>query len=347
MTTPTKLALPVLAERANRLLERVATYGIPVAGDFDEKPAREIEKSGGWKEDVEPVWEELNGRIETGRAGHTAVVHGSMICALCGDASPDTVEVYDTAAQVWNELDGGGMSEARRYSTSAVYKEKLYVVGGRNRAYEKLRSVEVYDFATQQWSLLPTEMTTARSEHGAVVCKDKLYVVGGEGVEYTILASVDVYDFATETWSILPAPMPQPRAYINSAVVQHTGKVYVVGGRSSDLHGNGETDEDLQSVAVYDTAAEEWSVLPANMLVYRAMCAVVLCGALFKSGSNLCFCARGCNWFSRVFTSSVCMRVVQACLAGVHLLTVPADTANSIQTLKARNQNLRAWGAGG
>jgi N-acetylneuraminic acid mutarotase len=55
--------------------------------------------------------------------------------------------------------------------------------------------------------------------------------------------------------------MPQARADINTAVVQHKGKVYVVGG-----FGGG---EDLQSVAVYDIAAEEWSVLPAEMLVHR------------------------------------------------------------------------------
>jgi N-acetylneuraminic acid mutarotase len=144
-------------------------------------------------------------------------------------------------------------------SASAVYKGKLYVVGGWNE--EALRSVEVYDFATQQWSPLPTEMETARNDHGCVVCEDKLYVVGGEDAEHTALASVEAYDFAIETWSILPAPMPQARACISNAVVQHKGKVYVVGGDDGE--------ENLQSVAVYDIAAEAWSVLPTEMMVHR------------------------------------------------------------------------------
>jgi N-acetylneuraminic acid mutarotase len=150
--------------------------------------------------------------------------------AVGGEDSPDTVEVYDTSTKVWTELAGGGMSLARNYSASAVYKGTLNVVGGENEAEETLRSVGVYDFATQQWSLLPTEMATARRFHGVVVCEDMLYVVGGSDAEDIELASVEVCDFATETWSILPAPMPQAREYIINAVVQHKGKVFVVGG---------------------------------------------------------------------------------------------------------------------
>jgi N-acetylneuraminic acid mutarotase len=176
--------------------------------------------------------------------------------------------------KVWTELAGGGMSRERRSSVSAVHKDKLYVVGGENwpnwAERETLHSVEVYDFATQQWSLLPTEMATARRSHGAVVCKDKLYVVGGYDAELTVLGSVEVYDFATETWSILPAPMPQARADISNKVVQHKGKVYVVGGNSEGHVDDPTAGEGwLQSVAVYDIAAKEWSVLPAEMMVNR------------------------------------------------------------------------------
>jgi N-acetylneuraminic acid mutarotase len=68
----------------------------------------------------------------------------------------------------------------------------------------------------------------------AVVCKDKLYVVDRRDAEQTTSDSVVVFDFATETWNILPAPMPQARTGINNAVVQHNGKVYVVGGEGGD-----------------------------------------------------------------------------------------------------------------
>jgi hypothetical protein len=53
------------------------------------------------------------------------------------------------------KMAGGGMSQRRLYSASAVYNGTLCVVGGRDPAEGTLRSVEVYDFATQQWSPPP------------------------------------------------------------------------------------------------------------------------------------------------------------------------------------------------
>jgi N-acetylneuraminic acid mutarotase len=121
-------------------------------------------------------------------------------------------------------------------------------------------------------------MATARTEHGCVVCEDKLYVVGGYDTEGADLASVEVYDFATEAWSTLPAPMPQGRTAINNAIVQHKGKLYVVGGYTW-VHGY------LQSVAVYDVAAEAWSVLPAEMMVHcQAHAAAVHCNKIYVLG---------------------------------------------------------------
>jgi hypothetical protein len=131
--------------------------------------------------------------MEDRRFEHTAAVCGGIICAVGGTHSPDAVEMYDTASHEWNELPGGGMPHARKFSASAVYKGKLYVVGGENIEEETLRSVAVFDLATQHWSLLPTEMATPRSAHGAVVCGDKLYVVGGDDEEDAYLDSVEVY----------------------------------------------------------------------------------------------------------------------------------------------------------
>jgi N-acetylneuraminic acid mutarotase len=114
-------------------------------------------------------------------------------------------------------------------------------------------------------------MATARHFHGLVGCEDNLYVVGGSDAASAFLDSVEVYDFATEAWSILPAPMPQARTIISNDVVQHKGKVYVVGGV-------GREEGWLQRVAVYDIAAEEWSVLPVEMMVNRRVHAAAVHG---------------------------------------------------------------------
>lgn len=97
------------------------------------------------------VQEVVDGRMEVGRYAHTAAVHAGTICAVGGIDSTDTVEVYDTTTKVWSEIGDGGMSQRLYGSASAVHNGKLYVIGGRTGMYmsEALRSVEVYDFATQ------------------------------------------------------------------------------------------------------------------------------------------------------------------------------------------------------
>jgi N-acetylneuraminic acid mutarotase len=106
------------------------------------------------------------------------------------------------------------MSLTRDFSAAVIYNGKLFVVGGRGPANTALSSVEVYDFKTKQWSLLPADMPTARSFHGAVVCGAKLYVVGGNTNGGTFFDSAEVYDFAAETWSTLAATMPQGVGFI-------------------------------------------------------------------------------------------------------------------------------------
>jgi N-acetylneuraminic acid mutarotase len=225
--------------------------------------------------DVETAWELLPVRLNEARMVHTAAVRGTMICIVGGGISANTAEVYDTATQQIQMLrcvtgKPTQMSRNRVDCASAVHKGALYVVGGYVASEdETLRSVEVYDFATQQWSLLPTEMGTARHLHGVVVCEDKLYVVGGMDEDNAYLDTVEVYDFVNEVWSILSVPMPQPRAYITNGVVQHKGKVYVVGGS---------TGVDLRSVAVYDITTAAWSMLSAEMMVDRRDCATAVHG---------------------------------------------------------------------
>jgi N-acetylneuraminic acid mutarotase len=173
-------------------------------------------------EDGEATWEVVPGRLGTRRQDHTAVVHGGTICAVGGAFSLDAVEAYDITTQEWHKLAGGSMSEPRKLSTAAVYKGKLYVVGGQHDGRNgMLRSVEVYNFATQQWSLLPTELSVGRCGHGAVVCEDKLYIIGGEGAMWmhggnatrNHLTCVEVYDFVSSTWSVLTTTLPQIRAW--------------------------------------------------------------------------------------------------------------------------------------
>jgi N-acetylneuraminic acid mutarotase len=170
-------------------------------------------------------------------------------------------------------------------------------------------------------------MATARSEHGCVVCEDKLYVVGGEDSDGTVLDSVEVYDFGTEAWSILPAPMPQARTSINTSLVQHKGKVYVVGGINS-------LGERLQSVAVYDIAAEEWSVLPAEMLVnQRGYAAAVHGNQIYVLGG-----------FDEGFTTLRSVKVYDLAASVWSMMSVEMHVGRSACAAAVHGDNLYAIG---
>ena len=54
-----------------------------------------------------------------------------------------------------------------------VCKDKLYVVGGGDAEGTDLASVEVYDFATEAWSILPAPMPQGRTNISNAWCNTK------------------------------------------------------------------------------------------------------------------------------------------------------------------------------
>jgi N-acetylneuraminic acid mutarotase len=151
-----------------------------------------------------------------------------------------------------------------------VCENKLYVVGGGDADGTAVASVEVYDFATETWSILPAPMPQGRTfiNNAVVQHKGKVYVVGGfGGGEW--LQSVAVYDIAAEAWSVLPAEMLVDRREHAAAV--HGSKIYVLGGRD-------EGNTPLRSVEVYDIAAGEWNMVSGAMQVVRSRFAAAVHG---------------------------------------------------------------------
>lgn len=69
------------------------------------------------------------------------------------------------------------LNTARRGCGVAVFKGKLYVVGGSDGSHS-LNTVEIFDEESQTWSVGP-RMTTARANVEVDVLGDRLYAVGG------------------------------------------------------------------------------------------------------------------------------------------------------------------------
>ena len=130
--------------------------------------------------------------------------------------------------------EGGGSWEVRAKMptkrtevSSAVLKEKIFVVGGLSGTSRTLATVEVYDPVADRWSRV-ADIPEPRHHAAVVAVGSKLYVIGGyDGIRFTPQSDVFVFDPATELWS-RDISLPDPRGAHGAAVID--GAIYVVGG---------------------------------------------------------------------------------------------------------------------
>ena len=131
---------------------------------------------------------------------------------------------------------------------------RLYLMGGYPENRVTARTVQVYDIATNSWTLGP--QLPLPNNHGmAASVNGKIYLIGGQTLAddppgtNSYVNTVYELDPAVGVW-VTKAPMPTARS--SGVAVVHNGKIYVAGGRlprGADF-------------AVYDPAANTWEVLP-------------------------------------------------------------------------------------
>ena len=127
---------------------------------------------------------------------------------------------------------------------------KLYLLGGYPASRQTVRTVQVYDIASDHWELGP--QLPEPNNHGmAVSVNGRIYLIGGQTTadDPSYVDTVYELDPATGAW-VAKARMPTARSA--GVAVVHDGKVYVAGGRPPRGH----------DFAVYDPAADQWEVLP-------------------------------------------------------------------------------------
>jgi len=132
---------------------------------------------------------------------------------------------------------------------AAVVDDKLYVIGGAGIDRTPLTSVEVYDGASDSWTLVP-DMSYPRQDATCAVIDGLIYVVGGfDGKES--LDSVEVLDPACGEWSRLGDMCDRRQGCAAAAV---NGVLYVAGG-ADVVVGSANADVSLRtlnSAEVYD-----------------------------------------------------------------------------------------------
>lgn len=120
------------------------------------------------------------------------------------------------------------MPSPRANMGAATMDGKIYVAGGHG-ALADLRTLELYDPATNSWASLPP-MAAARSRLMVAASGGKLYAMGGQlrTVDY-VMSSVEVYRPTAQTWT---AGLPMPVARAGGSAVVWSGAIHVVDGAS-------------------------------------------------------------------------------------------------------------------
>jgi N-acetylneuraminic acid mutarotase len=143
-----------------------------------------------------------------------------------------------------------GLLAANSEFALAESNGKLYVLGGYPSSRQTVRTVQIYDIASNRWELGP--QLPQPNNHGmAAAVNGKIYLIGGQltADQEGYVDTVYELDPAMGMWAE-KARMPTARS--GGVAVVHGGKIYVAGGRvprGSDF-------------AAYDPATNRWEVLP-------------------------------------------------------------------------------------
>jgi len=178
--------------------------------------------------------------MPTARGGNGAVVVNDLIYVVGGMTSAGTslktVEIFDPKTGNWSSSTN--LTIARDNAGVIAIDDKIYAIGGRTRfVNEVLSSVEVFDPSTETWTILHTQMPTARRSVLALSVDVLVLVMGGESQD-KVFASNEMYDVSSNTWYILP-PLPEARHGPCGDIIGN--QLFLVGG---SLH-KGEYPTDL------------------------------------------------------------------------------------------------------
>ncbi|WP_224484783.1 Kelch repeat-containing protein [Robertkochia aurantiaca] len=157
----------------------------------------------------------------------------------------------------WREHSSSQME--RLESQTALIGSRLYTFSGFTHDLKITAETEIYDIATDSWSL-GAPMPLPVTHMGAAIAYGKVWIVGGFEGDHPgkATAMVQIYDPVTDSWEEGP-PLPGARA--SGALVYNEGLLHYFGGLEPDRR----TDKNEHLVidpSAIDMNWQQRSVLP-------------------------------------------------------------------------------------
>src|SRR5437867_3074028 len=173
--------------------------------------------------------------LSTARQNHTATRLPQGVVLIAGGSNSSgtlgTAELYDPSSGT--VAAAGGLSVGRALASAALLLDgTVLVAGGQSAANRDLDSAEVYDPIRKTFTLVPAQMSTARSGHLGVqlLYNGRVLIAGGPNGGQPV-ATAEVYDPVTGAFGAVESPTTARQLFAaNFFDVPHTGTVLATGG---------------------------------------------------------------------------------------------------------------------
>ena len=175
---------------------------------------------------------------------------------------------------------GQKMSTARNELTAVLLNNKIYAMGGEDKAAGggQKDTVEVYDPIKEKWTDQKISRMPLPLDHTAsAVFEGKIYVVGGFLDNKVPTDKLFVYDPAEDQWDELKS-IPSPiGAALNAEFID--GILYVVGGLNS-------SHIPVNTNYAYDPKTNSWTTKSAMPTARQHLATAVVDGKLYAMGGR-------------------------------------------------------------
>lgn len=229
------------------------------------------------------------GRLQIDRHDHSSILLPSgKILVVGGESGQGYItEVYDPATEASVPVDslhtlvGSTWTDRSRMTIHLLGDGRVMVAGGfgNSEAWSNLgpvNVVEIFDPATNQWSLA-APLSVARSGHGGLTLPTgKVMILGGMGFDGTTrqsLATTEIYDPATGRFTPGPS-MLNPRHDFQVAALPD-GRFYISGGQSykENLLTGSLVAQNLDYDEVFDPVRQTFSLVmfPTGSRYYQGL----------------------------------------------------------------------------
>ena len=225
------------------------------------------------------------------------------------NGSLTSTEIYDPMTASFTS--GPSLTTPRSGHTSTVLSDgKILIAGG-----DTTGSAELYDPATQKFSLVTGNMQMARKFHSAILTSaGQVLIVGGVNTQNAVLNTAEVFDPASQSFYMPPTDMQAGRA-LPTLKLLADGKVQIIGG-----------DAEL-SMEVFD---------PSN--------GIFIAKALLPPNTDLLEATLSTQSRAALFSPSVSQDPLLQGVLTSDQLTLLDRADHSITELPSRNQALVAGG---